>query len=1780
MSRISMWSGKKSLALAVGSVLAGWLTGGTHASDLTAWPPKAAKIITNITPGLVPKDGTVTIQPTCEGGAGGACNIQLQRNGQLTNAGTINVKKGADSSIIINGGYETATFNNLGVVNVASGATGIRTESGNFYFDNTGTITVGDGATGLEWGRGLVYLTGSGVINAASAKAAIGVNIKDKETTVYLSGTTINGAIAGAGTGLFRFEGNNVVNGDVSAFNQIFVQSTLPTKKQSNWKLNGLVTETAQISVEGEIVDFYASSGSDIRKVKPNALRTLRVQADKPVILGADLVGHLHILGQPRVKLLHSTHGHKVNVRNVTIDAESGRWAVKGWLLGSEKVTIETAGVNLLLSDVPGKVKEKEQTLFIAAAKKPADNVQPTTIITREPPIGKMATLTIQGAAHAQFGDDLTKATTVIDKVHVAAPSPKWKTRGWIDSGLLVASGAVNNLWVSDNAATSVGDTDPQGTLQVAGKTPLAVHTKGVGEIQNLHILDNATLNLRSNPVVKNVRVDAGAAHWQVTGYPTGVEKLQVQSDVARLHVSDGAIKIPPMAKMLSLVSKDPIILETERAVNSLHLHGAARLHFKGAATPHASVNNVLVEGDATHWQTVGWLKDTDVLLSDGEIAHLYVSDTARRGIGVANTFNTLRVITAQKKPLRLSSTPSPQGKITNLHIFGAAQLASTDPLDVDHVVVNGAANWRLAAELKGVQSVQVHRNTKVENAPAIATVALLGDGAEALSNAKTVTIRTSDNAPTISAPTAGLIDTVNIGEGAQFGAITNVSNINVSGKNWHSLGLVTNPRSINVTGNVATINTTSGSAPATLQLAFNQKADWQGFFDIKGSVDAIDLSATTDRPSLRYSPTASTNYANIKGNLQKSDTIVMEGRIHPPATLPAGFTSLAYRGMPFALTPDAKRLELLDIVAGTTIKTAKPGAQAPEQTINIPFTANMPGEFHLKTSSKNAYAIDFSNPQRPTTTFEINAGTLTSLKGSISKKDRLMVNAGTLAGSISTIDTLLINGSSWSSTARFSNLRQLTVTKSGVVDTLNITTHLLTGTAAMNDNSLTVESSQPLPVTVEGTLKQLNILSNGHLGDVKMHGGKVSIAHVDNNANWQLGRVTDAAMVDARSHDFHRVLVGKGLASPSANNKQLSLNTETTAVSVWAADIKTLELSHGAKLDKTTGNVHNLSITGKEWSVKQAIPLAGDNKRFASIHIGKEARVAGINGKGALPVALTTSAQTVQINNAGNINGDVHFTGPATVRFAQSGGVTNGNLYGINHGEFTGDSHFNGDFKSPVHCVLIKGKLTSIGTNALTLRQADSSHPTLAITGELTTNRLIRVDGGYEQDGDVHFRGDPTRQPVVMATTINIGAKGRLFIDGSHVNNGTVLMQSGSAMMRPVLLMAVNQQYEHYSATLSPDKKQMVVGATPIGAYVRSQAMAGGASPSAAKALAVAAGRKKQHQTDPLNAFTMKYDTSKYSAAQLAKHLLPDNTGSVVSVAQIIQRLSSDAITGRISNGEAIGDENFWARYTHNDVTKDENNGVFGYSAKTNGFTLGVDGNRNGITAGLAYTYAKADISGNSSVDSKHHNFNLYGAYSKKVMFVGGRLSYGVGDNDARRTVVNQHISASYDNKSWGASLSGGLNLPVNSQWRVQPLAIVNYYRIAMDDYAEKAANPASGFLAFDKVSSNHYTGAELGAGLKLAGELQGKVEWRPRVQLMAFHDFKDDPLTLQAHFAGGGERFVVYGGKREQNRYQATAALDISLQTNTNLSLSYSYDWAHGFKVKAGAAHLRYYF
>ena len=111
---------------------------------------------------------------------------------------------------------------------------------------------------------------------------------------------------------------------------------------------------------------------------------------------------------------------------------------------------------------------------------------------------------------------------------------------------------------------------------------------------------------------------------------------------------------------------------------------------------------------------------------------------------------------------------------------------------------------------------------------------------------------------------------------------------------------------------------------------------------------------------------------------------------------------------------------------------------------------------------------------------------------------------------------------------------------------------------------------------------------------------------------------------------------------------------------------------------------------------------------------------------------------------------------------------------------------------------------------------------------------------------------------------------------------------------------------------------------------------------------------------------------------------------------------------------------------------------------------------------------------------------------------------------------------------------------------------------------------------LTFDKVSTGKYEIIEVGVGLKVVGDIvRDSMRFKPEASLMAFHDFKDDPVTMTAHYAAGGNSFVVHGAKRDTNRMQLGLGGEVEMNNNLSLSLSYDYNWmntfsAHSFKVK----------
>ena len=309
---------------------------------------------------------------------------------------------------------------------------------------------------------------------------------------------------------------------------------------------------------------------------------------------------------------------------------------------------------------------------------------------------------------------------------------------------------------------------------------------------------------------------------------------------------------------------------------------------------------------------------------------------------------------------------------------------------------------------------------------------------------------------------------------------------------------------------------------------------------------------------------------------------------------------------------------------------------------------------------------------------------------------------------------------------------------------------------------------------------------------------------------------------------------------------------------------------------------------------------------------------------------------------------------------------------------------------------------------------------------------------------------------------------------------------------------------------------------------------------------------------------------------------------------AHLAMQTAGDALDERMSTqrtgidrGHGFSNRGAWIQYSYNKATQDVRDNVPGYHAKTNGFTIGADSvleNNRDIRTGIAYTYARGDVKGegtNSTIDTDSNIFSLYTSSWEDNYFFDGRLSYAFGKNSGQRTVAGKRCDASYRSRSWGVGLSGGYHMELKNSWYWQPKVAFNYYSIDTDDYSESARDPNQSFPSFDQVNNGRYSILELGAGVSLLADLAAKdTTIRPELGVMAFHDFKKDPVEVTAHYATGGESFLINGAERVRNRYQAEAALNVNVLDHTVCTLSYGYHWASHFKANGFIARISYEF
>lgn len=295
---------------------------------------------------------------------------------------------------------------------------------------------------------------------------------------------------------------------------------------------------------------------------------------------------------------------------------------------------------------------------------------------------------------------------------------------------------------------------------------------------------------------------------------------------------------------------------------------------------------------------------------------------------------------------------------------------------------------------------------------------------------------------------------------------------------------------------------------------------------------------------------------------------------------------------------------------------------------------------------------------------------------------------------------------------------------------------------------------------------------------------------------------------------------------------------------------------------------------------------------------------------------------------------------------------------------------------------------------------------------------------------------------------------------------------------------------------------------------------------------------------------------------------------------------LMSSRRTG-MDKGHGFSNRGVWMQYSHNNTSQDVKNSIPGYRAKTNGFSIGADSvleNNRDIRTGIAYTYARGNVNGenstNSTIDTDTNIFSIYTSSQEDNYFFDGRLSYAFGKNSGQRTVAGKRLDANYRSRSWGVGLTGGCDMELKDSWYWQPKVAFNYYSIDTDDYSESSGDPDQ-TPSFDQVSSERYSILELGAGMSLLADLairNGVI--RPELGVMAFHDFKKDPIEVTAHYTTGGESFPIYGARRIRNRYQAEAALNVNVLDDTICALSYSYHWASQFRANNFIARISYEF
>ena len=316
---------------------------------------------------------------------------------------------------------------------------------------------------------------------------------------------------------------------------------------------------------------------------------------------------------------------------------------------------------------------------------------------------------------------------------------------------------------------------------------------------------------------------------------------------------------------------------------------------------------------------------------------------------------------------------------------------------------------------------------------------------------------------------------------------------------------------------------------------------------------------------------------------------------------------------------------------------------------------------------------------------------------------------------------------------------------------------------------------------------------------------------------------------------------------------------------------------------------------------------------------------------------------------------------------------------------------------------------------------------------------------------------------------------------------------------------------------------------------------------------------------------------------ARTVEQLVPQVNGAALQSAYGLNNMANSNANQRTqglrgaSAGDVFVERGLWLKALGGNVTQDARDSIEGYDADLSGLAIGADGKLNDqLTLGLSYSFLNSDISadGGNKAEIDGHAITLYSGYEQGAWFVDSSLTLGLNRNDSTRYIAGTEAEGDYDSQLLGLDVVGGYGFQLGNGLLLEPRAAARYARVDIDSFREK------GSIAALYVDEQRYEMAELGAGLRIAGDLPlGQGNLRPQATLMAYHDFAADQISTQASFTFGGSSFLATGASPTRTRYEAGIGVDYVL-ANTTVGVSYDYSGKEDFQADALQAKVRYDF